>query len=498
MKKCTAGVSLLVFVWMSASDPLYATGDTNEVWISARGNQPGTGVILGSGEITNPFHGDFEAIINSLETNTTIHLLPGIHDAGEVALKSNQKLRGAGIDVTIVRRDPRRHGDMQVDGLIWSRGDGVEVSDLTVDSNANGTELNKKNAFYLIGSHCAVRWVKAIHNTGNLARGQECFPFFIGWTNSVGNEVSECEVSSVAGSYCTAIFLAGQGVVKFNRVFLPPFTNVDSIYTAYQASGTRDALFLGNTSDGGRYGFETDTSSETNLTIADNYFHNVCAGIVIAKGPGQGWGVDGVSIINNVIEISTNIPAWTGNWTYGVMIRDGDKTGRDVYQRIAVVGNTLRYCNNGGIGTQAGTVGIVVTAAVPTNSNVVNVRILGNTMDRSFATRLNGQGNWLADNVDLRGVPLHLVQLGDGSPDTVSLQVTDGLVMVTATNTTSILLPPSSGFSGKEVTVVNQKKRKLRIFPATGERILPSSPTTLRQSQVARFVSNGSGTWIRE
>ncbi len=498
MKKYTIVIACLLFLGRVGSDRLHAADDTNEVWISARTNALGTGVVLGSGTVMDPFRGDFDAIIASLDTNTTIHLLPGIHHATKTLLKTNQKLLGAGMDVTVVRRDPQPAGEAQAETLIASRADGVEVSDLTIDSNATGTEPRKKNALSLTGNRCAARRVKAINNTGNVERDQECFPFYIGLPDSADNEISECEVSSVRGTYCTAFFLSGQGVVKFNRVFLPPFTNRSAFYTGYQATGTRDSLFLGNTSEGGRCGFQTDTYSETNLTIADNCFRNVFAGVALSKFPGHGWCVDGVSVLNNVIEISTNVPACLGNWTYGVVIRNADTNGLEVYQRIAIVGNTLRYRDNAHIGTQAGTVGIVVSAAVPTNSNVFNVRILGNTMDRSFLTRLNGQGNWLADNVDLSGVPLHFVHLDDGSPDTVSLQVTDGLVTVTATNTTSIILPPSSGFSGKEVTIVNQKKRKLKIFPTNGEQVLPSSPVTLRRSKVAKFVSNGSGTWIRE
>jgi hypothetical protein len=491
-KKFLAGVSLLVLSLM----PLYAIGNINEVWVSAQGRQLATGFILGSGAITNPFYGDFEAIINSLQPNTVIHLLPGTFVSVEVGLKGNQKLKGAGRDVTIVKRG--RKEDTQVDGFIWSREDGIEVSDLTVDSNATGSELKKKNAIYLIGSHCAVRRVKAIHNVGSYAGSQECFPFFIGWTNSVANEISECEVSSVLGDYCTAIELLGQGIVKFNHVFLPPFTNVNSIYTGYQASGTTDATFMGNTSEGGLYGFETDTASETNLTLLDNWFHNVFQGIVVRKGPMTGWGIDGLLIEGNIIELSTNVPVWQGNWSQGVQIDNGDTSRRNVYQRMAVLGNTIRYVNNGHIGTQAGTVGIAIVAEFPDWCTVSNVRVTGNTMDRSFLTRLNGQGNWMADNFDLAGVPLSFVTLGAGSLTNAALGITDSLVWVTATNTVSLALPPSAGFPGKEVTIVDKKPTTLVIRAAVGERILAYRSVVLSQNGTAKFVSNGAGVWVKE
>src|ERR1044071_1121022 len=95
-----------------------AVGDTNEVWVSARTNALGSGSVWGTGAITNPFYGDFNEIMNGLPKNTIIHLLPGIHyttgyigAGGDFLLKAYQKIIGAGIDVTIVKRDASKHPD---------------------------------------------------------------------------------------------------------------------------------------------------------------------------------------------------------------------------------------------------------------------------------------------------------------------------------------------------------------------------------------------------
>ena len=53
-------------------------GDAREVWISARTNRLGSGSIAGSGNIIRPYYGDFDAILNSLPSHTTIHLLPRV------------------------------------------------------------------------------------------------------------------------------------------------------------------------------------------------------------------------------------------------------------------------------------------------------------------------------------------------------------------------------------------------------------------------------------
>lgn len=119
-------------------------------------------------------------------------------------------------------------------------------------------------------------------------------------------------------------------------------------------------------------------------------------------------------------------------------------------------------------------------------------------MDRSFLTRLNGQGNWMADNFDLAGVPLSFVTLGAGSLTNAALGITDSLVWVTATNTVSLALPPSAGFPGKEVTIVDKKPTTLVIRAAVGERILAYRSVVLSQNGTAKFVSNGAGVWVKE
>src|SRR5664280_1340530 len=69
---------LPLFLLLVAPLAAWAKGDPNEVWISARTNALGTSVIFGDGSITNPYSGDFDFIIDSIPTNTTMNLLSGV------------------------------------------------------------------------------------------------------------------------------------------------------------------------------------------------------------------------------------------------------------------------------------------------------------------------------------------------------------------------------------------------------------------------------------
>ncbi len=124
--------------------PAFAAGDNNELRVSARTNALGTGTVHGSGAIQDPFWGDLDSIITSIPPSSTIHLLPGVHcTKGILNLRANQKVKGAGMDVTIVRQDNRFN--KTTDGaLLNSYDDGVEISDLTLDCAMTGNEPYRK------------------------------------------------------------------------------------------------------------------------------------------------------------------------------------------------------------------------------------------------------------------------------------------------------------------------------------------------------------------
>src|SRR5262245_4600813 len=85
-------------------------GHSNEVWVSANV----TGSVAGSGTLADPYTGpNWDSIMESFLSveGLTIHLLPGTHytagvyyDDQPYRLQKNQKLIGAGVDVTIIKR----------------------------------------------------------------------------------------------------------------------------------------------------------------------------------------------------------------------------------------------------------------------------------------------------------------------------------------------------------------------------------------------------------
>ena len=288
--------------------------------------------------------------------------------------------------------------------------------------------------------------------------------------------------------------LARTGRSQIQPRFFPAYTNPGSgpfpaVFQAYQANGTRDALFQNNTCAGGVSGFYTDTFSETNLTIADNLFRNVVYGVLIIKG--AKWNVDGVAIKNNVIEINTN------RAEAAIFIRNDDKTGTVTYQNVSVSSNTLCYYNQVEVNRRVGASAVEAGAAADTNFR--NLRIVGNIIDRSFAFSLNATGICLEGNIDPEGVPLDARLVGAGSAGTVQLNPVDGFVCVRTTDTTNLTLPPARGYPGKEVTVVHEKETGiLTISPLPGERMTPLNPTILSSNATVRFISDGSNHWMKQ
>jgi hypothetical protein len=487
----------------SEGHTLGAAGEAKEIWVSAHTNALGTGIILGTGAQNDPYAGDLDAIVLASRPNTIIHLLPGVFytkgysaNRSDLRLKAHQKIIGAGVDVTFIRRDNAFYKDVQVEGELWGIGDGIEISNLTVDAAAVGNEIYKKQGISIGGSHCVVRRVKVINVTGHFEAGYEAFGISLGEPGATGGLISECEVSSVQGNYCTAIALSGHGLVELNKVIFPVPTNAaPGLFQAYQANATRNAVFRGNTVDGGTFGFYTDTFSETNLVIENNFFRNVLSGINISKRGGQ-WHVEGLKVLGNLVEISTNIPPGRTMFVQAIAILEREMAGTNLYKDILIQGNTVRYYGGGGISSQAATFALV-TGNLSTNFD--NVRIVRNSFDSSFACDLRARDYSFVDNTDLRGAPLRLRQIGPVAPPTVLLSPEDGTVLVSAAGTFGVVLPSSSGLAGKHVIVVNQKLNgDLRVSAPAGEGLAPGSPAIIHPYQVARFRADGFGSWVKQ
>ena len=396
--------------------------DTNFIYVSSRSsaNYIQTGFILGSGSITNPFWGDFDTIINAQPTNTVIHLLPGTfisegynyHFPNYIVLKAGQKIKGSGIDVTIVKRNPNTilTDNFIIEGILYSKDDSVEVSDLTVDAQGSLTFLGKVQGVGLWGNYCTISHVKVINTSGHLATGEECFSIDIGlgnlnnnsWTN-IGNTISDCIIyaDSSVSSYTSAILANGTTIVRNNKIYCTPPTSSPSLYLfqGLTGGGFKNSLFEGNYIYGAGNGFYSDTGSMTNLNIINNFFDNVINGIFYPPVPNPSYAIDGLMIRNNFIEENTNYFS-SARLLIGII-----NSGASQWRRISIIGNSLRFRDNHGFipeGNQAA-FGILSTI----NSNITGVQIIGNVVDKAFYNALQGEGYYISGNVDLDGALLN-------------------------------------------------------------------------------------------
>ena len=176
MKKCI--ISLVSALCLTTT--LLATAD--EIWITPVGTD-NTGTGTAASPYVRSSAASFDALLPTINPASTIHLMAGTFATeGNVEIPAGCKLRGAGIDVTIVQVQnnstfsPNQNPSINV---LWSLGDGTEASDLTIDCNLQNQNapfgLNIQ-AMLLYGSNIRMSRLKAI-NWGTTASGKECFVF---------------------------------------------------------------------------------------------------------------------------------------------------------------------------------------------------------------------------------------------------------------------------------------------------------------------------------
>lgn len=329
-----------------------------EVWISPTGTANTGATGTQSDPFICPDGVSLQAVLTLLPPNITIHFnagTPGFQVGYPgIAVKPGWKLRGQGVDQTILRlANNATQGPCRlsvVGGTSWATSvDDVEVSDLTVDCNAqnqSGSWEVVAAAVSLSGSRTRITNVKAI-NWGTTAGGQlECYPLQILQPASgatLSNCVIEyCEVTQPApvGTFiATAIimdspvYLDGvldQGIsggqVVYNNVHdITTSTSTVRTFHAYGASEwvayNRASNILRGSGGSAPAGVYQDflgdpsrwTSSNvpTNIWIYGNTLENVFYPIFFNKATGEG--AAGVHIIGNTIQTSEN---GAGIWLY--------------------------------------------------------------------------------------------------------------------------------------------------------------------------------------
>ncbi|HXT10161.1 MAG TPA: hypothetical protein VN873_01255 [Candidatus Angelobacter sp.] len=321
-----------------------ALGSGVEIWISpqspAETNAPGTP----KDPYKCPDGASLDTVLEKTPAQSTIHFLPGVFlPTNGITIKPGWKLRGAGIDNTIIRLAPMNvaphSGKIHVLGAENSplRVDGAEVSDLTVDCNLqNQTNSGAFEAVVLAGSNTRISRVHAI-NWGSTKAGDECFVIVIAYpaggvaTNCV---IEDCAVDTPApvmhvdGTTAISIFSGTEeGTHGAHTVGAEIRGNIVSGVTANSRNpgspkyinayclGTETGYLHDNRAMNlaGGVGYYQDTWSGADVIIARNDFEDVLDGILFNL---QSYHMSRLKIISNVITPTTNgcgISYYTGN-----------------------------------------------------------------------------------------------------------------------------------------------------------------------------------------
>jgi hypothetical protein len=343
---------VLASLWAATS--VFADG----IWLSPTNSLTylGQQTIFGSGTIDNPYYGDFDYIFSHLvPTNTIVHLGNGTFwtkgvngiNANEFGIPSGVTLEGDGEAFTTIRRATNFAGYVQknVDVLI-SGGSNVTVRDLTIDCNAfdfySRNWSNSIGGIDLSGSGETIEHVTEINGLG-FRYAPEGFQLSVGGHGQGGNKVIGCTVSNFLGTYGDGVAPTGDCVVEGNRVYFPqqpagvPWRPLFGINVVASSQGS---TVIGNHVYGGGDGFHNDTGGDTNLTIANNVFENVCEGVALT---GDQAPYSSIIVSHNLMLMQTN---YTSYHDQMFMVLIGTTQPGQTNQHITVDGNTIRFYNN--------------------------------------------------------------------------------------------------------------------------------------------------------
>ena len=209
-------------------------------------------------------------------------------------------------------------------------GDGVEVTDLTVDCNwqhLGAAAATKIGAVNLSGNNAAIRRVRAINAYGNWASLAETFVLSVSvyytssvWHDVAGAVIEDCQALSFLGiTVARLISSVGtgdeayiSGVIQRCRV-----DNWNGT-AAYGTNGARGVQIIDNESYNCTSSMHFDTGQLLNLEIAGNHFYGIgLRGIDCQLSLGTPLG-DGLYIHDNYFEVTRCPHADSGrDWHLG-------------------------------------------------------------------------------------------------------------------------------------------------------------------------------------
>lgn len=349
----------------------------------------------GRGTLENPYvvgsARDFDLRLNWQPAGAVLHLLPGSFETfgrchpnpdGSCSngwlLKSGQRLIGSGMTNTtlkLVGLSAQRPDNPRPTHAVRSvpRAVGCVVSDLTVDCNYENVTNPQRLAFrhvggvVLFGTEHTIERVRVIGAGNDDTRLRECFILSIFGNDpsqgitpsrwSRGNVIRGCVVSGFTGrpgarQGATAISLNSgsdpvtqatiAGLIEGNTVEFP-LASTNFYLNCIGMAGASNIVVRGNRTDGGTMGTYADTGIIRNLTVRDNRFLNVQAGV------GFNWdGVDdGITVMENIHIVTNRITLHSlnpqvprvGIWNHKV----GAHTASRLCRNWVITGNTISY-----------------------------------------------------------------------------------------------------------------------------------------------------------
>lgn len=394
--------------------------DTHEVWLSARdGNQVGTGRIAGNGKRNNPFHGDLDAIIDSLPAHRVIHLYPGVFFTQRysenttnimgIFLKEGDVLKGAGVFNTFIV-SPTNCGAVLTNGQLdmicngfHGTNDHVTIEDLTVDAGFYSPGC-KVLGIHLSGSYNTVENVRCVNWFGNAARKDESWGFFLHGGSPaagvispcIGNRIINClsiansAPDAVTNCYDDAFSCWGDDALIENcRSVYPIVTNVPfNMMCGINVAYMNNSVVAHNYLFGGTQAIYDDWGVVTNDIFDGNIIRFPFFGFFFN---GQGATGNGVQIINNIIE--GNPSADSSGWRGGIWLYN-NATNSNRWRGLTISGNTIDTKFHG-----------IVLMQPRNRHNFIGTKILGNTISRNAVNMVPQNGTFVENNIDQNGQP---------------------------------------------------------------------------------------------
>lgn len=436
----------------------------NEFWVSALPNPDPTPL----GTIEDPYDGStqskFDSVMSSMPANCTIHLLGGTYmtkgNWNGFWIKTGQRILGSGIDITTIKLT--NSSACTVLGDHDDHATGIEVSDMTLDANAqnNGTTISF-GGIAINGSRAAIRRVKVVNTSLGTEGFIETWCILVAGADNIscdnvviedcivmpsfGAESDGISVFAGTNSYVSAR-ISGNWIYGTNNLTLQAFNLCNSFNTVLRGNHVIGGQSSGLGSCSGIY---SDSGGNTNLTVVNNYFENVFVGVALLNNVHQNLYFSG-----NKFEINYSTNAW---WCAAFW-----ETSSGHFINEKIIGNTIK---------PYGTVGPSSYFAF-TSDGCTNLFLADNSIDKGFLWNFPGCTNVnLHDNVDLSGnflsstnqieLPNSLTRrkVLQGGSSAYTAQYQDRYIGVQTGLGVSvtITLPSPVGYAGKEYVIVNER-----------------------------------------